>query len=79
MAIVDKRGTDGFGAIITDIPSAALTQGGNEVHMYPGTYTAPTGVVASDYAYVGVGDADVVKIHQHDVADGGTGQRFSGV
>ena len=53
MAIVDKRGTDGFPAAISDIPTAALTQGGNEVHMYPGTYTAPTGVVASDYAYIG--------------------------
>ena len=53
MAIVDKRGTDGFPAAINDIPSAALTQGGNEVHMYPGTYTAPTDVVASDYAYIG--------------------------
>ena len=27
MAIVDKRGTDGFPAAISDIPTAALTQG----------------------------------------------------
>lgn len=74
MAIVDKRGTDGFGAIITDIPSAALTQGGNEVHMYPGTYTAPTSVVASDYAYIGVGDADEIIISgDMSFADGSTG------
>tara|TARA_S200002703_G_scaffold148178_1_gene144641 strand:- start:4701 stop:5339 length:639 start_codon:yes stop_codon:yes gene_type:complete len=74
MAIVDKRGTDGFGAIITDIPTAALTQGGNEVHMYPGTYTAPTGVVASDYAYIGMGDADEIIISgDMSFADGSTG------
>ena len=74
MAIIDKRGTDGFGAIITDIPTAALTQGGNEVHMYPGTYTAPTGVVASDYAYIGMGDADEIIISgDMSFADGSTG------
>ena len=74
MAIVDKRGTDGFGTIITDIPTAALTQGGNEVHMYPGTYTAPTGVVASDYAYIGMGDADEIIISgDMSFADGSTG------
>ena len=42
MAIVDKRGTDGFPASITDIQASALATDGNEVHMYPGTYTAPT-------------------------------------
>jgi hypothetical protein len=74
MAIVDKRGHDGFPADISDIPTAALTQGGNEVHMYPGTYTAPTGVVASDYAYVGMGDADEIIISgDMSFADGSTG------
>ena len=62
MAVIDKRGFDGFGTIITDIPSAALTQGGNEVHMYPGSYTAPTDVVATNYAYVGIGDRDDIII-----------------
>ena len=75
MAIVDKRGTDGFPAVISDIPSSALTQGGNEVHMYAGTYTAPTGVVASDYAYIGVGDAEEIIISgDMTIADGSTGQ-----
>jgi len=75
MAIVDKRGTDGFPAVISDIPTAALTQGGNEVHMYAGTYTAPTGVVASDYAYIGVGDAEEIIISgDMTIADGSTGQ-----
>ena len=75
MAIVDKRGTDGFPAAINDIPSAALTQGGNEVHMYPGTYTAPTDVVASDYAYIGQGDAEEIIINgDMSFADGSTGQ-----
>jgi hypothetical protein len=75
MAIVDKRGTDGFPAAISDIPTAALTQGGNEVHMYPGTYTAPTGVVASDYAYIGIGDAEEIIISgDMTIADGSTGQ-----
>ena len=75
MAIVDKRGTDGFPAAISDIPTAALTQGGNEVHMYAGTYTAPTGVVASDYAYIGVGDAEEIIISgDMTIADGSTGQ-----
>ena len=74
MATVDKRGIDSYPASITDIPSSALTQGGNEVHMYPGTYTAPTGVVASDYAYVGMGDADEVIISgDMSFADGSTG------
>ena len=75
MAIVDKRGTDGFPAVISDIPTAALTQGGNEVHMYAGTYTAPTGVVASDYAYIGIGDAEEIIISgDMTIADGSTGQ-----
>ena len=74
MATVDKRGIDSYPASITDIPSAALTQGGNEVHMYPGTYTAPTGVVASDYAYIGMGDKDEVIISgDMSFADGSTG------
>jgi hypothetical protein len=42
--------------------------------MYPGTYTAPTGVVASDYAYVGIGDADEIIISgDMSFADGSTG------
>ena len=74
MAIIDKRGTDGFPNLITDIPSAALTQGGNEVHMYPGSYTAPTGVVATDYAYVGMGDVDNVIVDgDMTIADGSSG------
>jgi len=74
MAIIDKRGTDGFGASISDIPSAALTQGGNEVHMYPGTYTAPTDVTATNYAYVGMGDRDSVIIDgDMTIADGSSG------
>lgn len=75
MAIVDKRGTDGFPVSITDIQSSALTQGGNEVHLYPGTYTAPTGVVASDYAYIGMGDKDEIIISgDMTIADGSSGQ-----
>src|SRR5210317_2236380 len=74
MATVDKRGIDSYPASITDIPTAALTQGGNEVHMYPGTYTAPTGVVASDYAYIGIGDAEEIIISgDMTIADGSTG------
>jgi len=42
MAVSLQRGTNGYPAAINDIDSWALTQGGNEVQMYPGTYTAPT-------------------------------------
>ena len=74
MAVIDKRGFDGFGTIITDIPSAALTQGGNEVHMYPGSYTAPTDVVATNYAYVGIGDRDDIIIDgDMTISDSSTG------
>ena len=57
MAIIDKRGTDGFAASIDDIPAAALTQGGNEVHLYPGSYTANSGLTATNYAFVVVGES----------------------
>lgn len=74
MAIVDKRGIDSYPASINDIPSAALTQGGNEVHLYPGTYTANTGLVASDYAFIGMGDPTEVIINgDMVVADSSTG------
>ena len=74
MAIVDKRGTDGFPLAINDIQSSALTQGGNEIHMYPGPYTAPTDVVATSYAYVGMGDRDSVIIDgDMTIADGSSG------
>ena len=62
MAIVDKRGTDGFPASIDDIQAAALTQGGNEVHLYPGSYTANAGLTATNYAFVGMGDRDDIII-----------------
>jgi len=62
MATIDRRGIDSYPNSISDIPSAALTQGGNEVHMYPGSYAAPTGVVATDYSYVGMGDVDAVIV-----------------
>jgi hypothetical protein len=74
MAVSLQRGTNGYPAAINDIDSWALTQGGNEVHMYPGTYTAPTGVVASDFAYIGMGDADEIIINgDMSFADGSTG------
>ena len=74
MAVSLQRGTNGYPAAINDIDSWALTQGGNEVHMYPGTYTAPTGVVASDFAYIGMGDADEIIISgDMSFADGSTG------
>ena len=62
MAIIDKRGTDGFAASIDDIPAAALTQGGNEVHLYPGSYTANSGLTATNYAFVGMGDRDSIIV-----------------
>ena len=74
MAVSLQRGTNGYPAAINDIDSWALTQGGNEVHMYPGTYTAPSGVVASDFAYIGMGDADEIIISgDMSFADGSTG------
>jgi len=74
MAVSLQRGTNGYPAAINDIDSWALTQGGNEVQMYPGTYTAPTGVVASDFAYIGMGDADEIIISgDMSFADGSTG------
>ena len=74
MAIVDKRGVDGFPVAINDIQSSALTQGGNEIHLYPGSYAAPTAVVATDYAYVGMGDVDDVIIDgDMTIADGSSG------
>jgi hypothetical protein len=74
MAVSLQRGTNGYPAAINDIDSWALTQGGNEVQMYPGTYTAPTGVVASDFAYIGMGDADEIIINgDMSFADGSTG------
>ena len=74
MATIDKRGSDSYPVSITDIPSAALTQGGNAVHMYPGSYTAPTGVVATDYAYIGMGDgSDVIVDGDMTIADGSSG------
>ena len=63
MAVTDKRGWDGFAASITDIDSAVLTEGNNTVLMYPGTYTAPTGLTATDYAFIGVGDRDEIIIN----------------
>ena len=63
MAVFDKRGIDGYSADITNIASADLTQGNNGVLMYPGTYTAPTALSASDYAFVGVGDPDEIIIN----------------
>ena len=62
MAIVDKRGTDGFPASIDDIQSSALTQGGNEVHLYPGSYSANAGLTATNYAFIGMGDVDDIII-----------------
>ena len=74
MAIVDKRGTDGFPASITDIQASAHATDGNEVHMYPGSYTAPTGVVAQNYAYIGMGDVDDIIIDgDMTIADGSSG------
>jgi hypothetical protein len=63
MAVSLKRGTDSFPVSINDIHAAALTQGGNEVHLYPGTYTANTGLVATDFAFVGIGDKDEIIIN----------------
>jgi len=74
MAIIDKRGTDGFPVSITDIQASAHATDGNEVHMYPGEYPAPTGVVAQNYAYVGMGDRDSVIVEgDMTIADGSSG------
>jgi len=74
MAVVDQRGFNGFGFSINDIPTAALTDGGSEVHMYPGEYSANTGLVATNYAYIGMGDRDSVIIDGDvTIADGSSG------
>lgn len=74
MALIDKRGTDGFPVSITDIQASAHATDGNEVHMYPGEYPAPTGVVAQNYAYVGMGDRDSVIVEgDMTIADGSSG------
>lgn len=62
MAIVDKRGTDSFPNNLNDIDSGTLTQGGNEVHLYAGSYAANTDLVATNYAFVGMGERDDVII-----------------
>jgi hypothetical protein len=72
MAVSLQRGTNGYPAAINDIDSWALTQGGNEVQMYPGSYAAPTDVVASDFAYVGMGD-EVIIDGAMTIAAGSTG------
>lgn len=74
MAVVDQRGFNGFGFSLNDIPTAALTDGGNEVHMYPGEYIANTGLVATNYAFIGMGDRDSVIIDGDvTIADGSSG------
>lgn len=74
MAVSLQKGTNGFNTNINDIHSDHLTQGGNEVHMYPGTYSANTGLVANDFAFVGMGDPDEIIINGDMViADGSSG------
>ncbi len=74
MAVALKRGTDSFPVSINDIHDAALTQGGNEVHLYPGVYTANTGLVASDFAFIGMGDKEEIIINgDMTVANGSSG------
>ena len=48
MAIVDKRGTDGFPAQLPISKQAHMPQTAMR-YICPGSYTAPTGVVAQNF------------------------------
>ena len=47
---------------LNDIDSTTLTQCDNTIQIYPGTYTAPLGMVATDVSFKGMGDRDAVII-----------------
>ena len=49
-------------ADLNSIDSTTLTQGNNTIQIYPGTYTAPTNLVATDISFKGMGDRDDVII-----------------
>ena len=49
-------------ADLNAIDSTVLTQGNNTVQIYPGTYTAPVNMVATDISFKGMGDRDDVII-----------------
>ncbi len=62
---VYRVGTDGTAnyATLAAIPAEILTQGDTSILVYPGNYTALTDMVASDVAFVGVGDREEIVIN----------------
>ena len=63
---------------LNDIDSTTLTQGDNTIQIYPGTYTAPLGMVATDVSFKGMGDRDAVIIEANSALGMTIGNTSSG-
>ena len=55
-----------------------MTQGDNTIQIYPGTYTAPLGMVATDVSFKGMGDRDAVIIEANSAVGMTIGNTSSG-
>ena len=60
------------------IDSTTLTQGDNTIQIYPGTYTAPLGMVGTNVSFKGMGDRDAVIIEANSAVGMTIGNTSSG-
>ena len=65
-------------ADLNAIDSTTLTQGDNTIQIYPGTYTAPLGLVGTDVSFKGMGDRDAVIIEANSALGMTIGNTSSG-
>ena len=63
---------------LNDIDSTTLTQGDNTIQIYPGTYTAPLGMVGTNVSFKGMGDRDAVIIEANSALGMTIGNTSSG-
>ena len=63
---------------LNDIDSTTLTQGDNTIQIYPGTYTAPLGLVGTDVSFKGMGERDAVIIEANSAVGMTIGNTSSG-
>lgn len=65
-------------ANLNEIDSTTLTQGDNTIQIYPGTYTAPLGLVGTNVSFKGMGDRDAVIIEANSALGMTIGNTSSG-
>ena len=65
-------------ADLNAIDSTTLTQGDNTIQIYPGTYTAPLGMVGTNVSFKGMGDRDAVIIEANSALGMTIGNTSSG-